>query len=268
MRNSISREIGCSEGFSLIEVAVVLLIITILLASISVPLASQVQLRRVEETRKLLEESKDALLGFIVANGRFPCPAAPNATGVESFCVAPSGACTQTITVQSHGNCSNFYNGFLPASTLGLSSLDEQGYLRDSWSSEKNRIRYSVYDANIGPKPHALTAQDGMQQATLSGLGNPGQTYLYVCATGAGTTSSTCGTSSTITNKAPALVFSLGANAATGGTSVDESENINGSIVFVSHVPSSGGTNDFDDIITWVPISVVLNKLVGASKLP
>ncbi len=261
-------EVRPASGFSLVEIAIVLLIVTILLAAITVPLASQVQIRRTEETRKLLEESKEALLGFIVANGRFPCPAAPNAKGVESFCAAATGACAPTTLVQTHGNCSNFYDGFLPSSTLGLSSVDEQGYLRDGWSSEKNRIRYAVLDASIGPVPHALTAQDGMQQATLTNLGNSATSYLFICASGSGVTASNCGASPQLTDKAPALVFSLGANAVTGGTGIDESKNIDGNTVFVSHTPVANGANDFDDILTWMPITLVLNKMLSAGRLP
>jgi prepilin-type N-terminal cleavage/methylation domain-containing protein len=254
-------------GFSLIEVAVVLVIITILLAAVTVPLASQIQSRRTEETRKILEESKEALLGFVISNGRFPCPAAPNATGVESFCVADSGACTPTPAPKAHGNCSNFYDGFLPASTLGLAGLDEQGYLRDAWSTEKNRIRYVVQDIT-STALHALTAEDGMRQATLPTLGNTTKTYLFVCSSGAAVTATGCGGSQTLTDKAPALVFSLGANAVAGATGVDESKNTDGNIVFVSHTPTVGGTNEFDDILTWLPITVVLNKMVTAGRLP
>ncbi len=268
MTKAVICKVKSSSGFSLLEVAIVLFILTILLASITVPLASQVQIRRAEETRKLLEESKEAILGFVVANGRFPCPAAPNAKGVESFCVADSGACAPTTSVQNHGNCSNFYDGFLPSSALGLSSLDEQGYLRDGWSSEKNRVRYAVLDASIGPSAHALTAQDGMRQATLTNLGNSATSYLFICASGSGVTAANCGTSSQLTDKAPALVFSLGANAVTGGIGVDESRNVDGDRVFVSHTPIANGTNDFDDILTWIPITIVLNKMLAAGSLP
>jgi prepilin-type N-terminal cleavage/methylation domain-containing protein len=255
------------RGFSLIEVAVVLVIVAILLASVTVPLASQIQSRRTEETRKILDESKDALLGFVISNGRFPCPAAPNATGIESFCVAASGACASTPTPQSHGNCSNFYDGFLPGSTLGLAGLDEQGYLRDAWGTEKNRIRYVLHDTS-SPIPHVLSAEDGMRQATLANLGSTAKSYLFVCSDGVGVTATNCGTSRMLTDKAPALVFSLGANAVAGGTGIDESKNIDGNIVFVSHTPTVGGANEFDDVITWIPIAVVLNKMLTAGRMP
>ena len=263
------------RGFSLLEVAIVLIIITVLLTAVSVPLASQVQTRRMEETRRLLEEAKEALLGFAMANGRFPCPAFANATsnsaGRESFCTAATGACTgtETLTPQTHGNCSNFYNGFLPASTLGLSSLDTQGFLQDAWATQSNRIRYVVYGGTVGAFNFPFTSQTAMQGATVSNLGNPAQTYLYVCSSGTGVTTTTCGpTANELTTKAAVLLLSLGENAPTGGTSTDEAKNVDNNIVFVSHPPVSLATNTFDDITTWIPSTIVIKKMLDAGKLP
>ena len=45
-----------------------------------------------------------------------------NSQGLESFCTnATAAACagTETTAVQTHGNCSNFYGGFLPAVSIG-----------------------------------------------------------------------------------------------------------------------------------------------------
>ncbi|MCF8184500.1 MAG: hypothetical protein K9J43_05940, partial [Polynucleobacter sp.] len=50
-------------------------------------------------------QSTDALLGYAAINGRLPCPATAASNGAES----PIGG----------GVCTNPYNGFLPAATLG-----------------------------------------------------------------------------------------------------------------------------------------------------
>ena len=88
----------------------VLFIVALLLGGLLPTLSSQVDQRHVTETRKQLDEIQQALIGFAVANGRLPCPAVANATGMES----PAG-----------GNCTSFSNGyfvgFVPAATLGLS---------------------------------------------------------------------------------------------------------------------------------------------------
>src|ERR1700682_680809 len=125
-------------AFTLIEVMVVLVILVVLMSGLAVPLAAQVQLRRQEETRRQLDEAKEALLGFAAAHGRLPCPAAERSNGLESF--APGGDA-------SNGNCSNFYDGFLPGATLGLAPLDSEGFVRDAWMGVGNRVRYAVFGA-------------------------------------------------------------------------------------------------------------------------
>ena len=269
------------RGFSLLEVAIVLIIVTILLTAVGVPLASQVQARRTEETRRVLEETKDALLGFTVANSRLPCPATASSMGLESFCPAGTmtGTCagSETTVVQTHGNCSNFYDGFLPAASLGLSGLDNQGFLRDSWGEQANRLRYAVYSPNRNSPPtavnlenHPFTRPGGMQAATITNLGASTATYIYICASATGVTAANCGTAITLTTKAPILVFSLGANASASSNGTDETENLSASNnkVFVSHTPTIGGTNEFDDIATWISVNTIIKKMLDAGKLP
>ena len=272
-KSTVHKNFG-QRGFSLLEIAVVMIIVAFLLTSIGVPLATQVEARRTEETRRLLEEAKDALIGFAMANGRFPCPAYASATsnsaGQESFCAAASGGCvgSETQTLQTHGNCSHFYDGFLPAATLGLSSLDEQGFIRDGWGVASNRVRYAVSSVTVGPALFPFTSQNGMQSATISNLGAAATNYLQICNSGTGVTATTCGgAANTLTTKTPILLLSLGQNAAAAG-GADESKNTDNNIVFVSHTPVKGGGNDFDDIVTWIPINTIIKKMLDAGKLP
>lgn len=255
----------------------VLVIIAFLLTMVAVPLSTQIKIRRAEETKKLLELSKDALLGFAMANGRFPCPArfvstANNSQGLESFCAAASGTCagSEAATDPSgFGNCSNFYDGFLPAATLGLSPLDGQGFLRDGWDTELSRIRYSVFGGTISAVAHPFTFANGMQSVTLTNLGASGQDYLFICTSGTGTTATACGTAPKMTSKAPIILLSLGANAPTPSASGDEPLNVDGNVVFVSHEESgAGAATAFDDIVTWISINTILSKMVAAGRLP
>jgi len=270
MHNSVRQ-----GGFSLMEIAVVMIIVAFLLTSIGVPLATQVEARRIEETRRVLEEAKDALLGFAMANGRFPCPAfasaASNSAGRESFCAAASGSCagSETQVIQAHGNCSHFYDGFLPAATLGLSSLDDQGFLTDGWGTRSNRVRYAIFGGAVSGFNFPFTSQTGMQSATISNLGAAGTDYLQICNSGTGVSATICGsTANTLTTKAPILLYSLGKNAAAAAGGTDESKNIDGNIVFVSHAPATGAGNEFDDIVTWIPVTTIIKKMLDASKLP
>lgn len=237
-------------GFSLVEMAVVLAIVGVLLAGLLPTLSSQVEQRRTNETNKQLDEIKQALIGFAVSNGRLPCSATSASNGVE----APVGG----------GTCTNSYNGFVPAVTLGLSSMDAQGYAIDGWS---NRIRYAITTKHS----NAFTTSNGMSTTGLGTLAPD----LYVCATATGITGTTCGTATSLSTNAVAVIYSLGKNGMTGGAGTDETANpnpnsINNDKVFVSHVPSQvGATNgEFDDIVTWLSPNTLFNRMVAAGKLP
>ncbi len=245
------------RGFTLIEMAVVIAVIALLLSSILVPLATQVEERRIADTRRMLDEAREALLGFLIANGRLPCPASQASNGVES----PVGG----------GTCTNFHNGFLPAATLGLTPTDAQGFLVDPWG---NRIRYAVTNWPVVPPVPAFTTANGIAARFLVG---PLAPDLQVCSTAAGVTGTppSCAAGAALTTSAPAVLYSTGPNGLTGGNAGDELENpnpnsANNDRLFVSRSPgtvgAAGGT--FDDIVTWISPHVLYSRMVAAGKLP
>lgn len=237
------------RGFSLIEMAVVLFVITLLIGSILVPLATQVEQRQVSETQKTLEEIKEALLGFAAAQGYLPCPdrtsggtGGANDTandGVEDYaagnCTAPNG------------------EGNVPWATLGVASADVWG----------NRFRYEVAPAFARRAPAAV-------------FGLSSTSSLGVCTT------STCATLLTVVGDGPvAIVLShgkngLGAINATTGTanpaptSVDEIQNMDGGTVYTSRPPTAAGSaaGEFDDITIWLSKNTLFNRMVAAGRLP
>ena len=83
---------------------------------------------------------------------------------MESF--APGGD-------TGNGNCSNFYDGFLPGAALGLAPLDSEGFVRDPWIGARGRVRYAVFGggADVNGVVNPLTRANGVQAATLPGLG-------------------------------------------------------------------------------------------------
>ena len=235
-----------APGFTLVEMAVVLVIIGLILGGLLVPLSAQMEMRGYQETSNRLEEAKEALLGFAMAHGRLPCPASATSLGIED----PVGG----------GNCNHDYDGYLPAATLGLSNLDGSGYALDGWGSlPVNRVRYAVSTSNS----NAFTTSDGMRTTSLGSLSPD----LKVCASGSGVTAASCGTAISLTSTAVAVVFSAGKNAATGGTGTDEAKNYDNNQVFVSHQPSPGA-NEFDDVLTWLSPGILYNRMVSAGRLP
>jgi prepilin-type N-terminal cleavage/methylation domain-containing protein len=240
-----------NSGFSLIEMAIVLMIVALLLGSGLGVLSAQIEQQKFKDTQRTLDEAKEALLGFAAANGRLPCPASAASNGIES----PAGG----------GVCTNPYDGFLPAVTLGLPGVDANGYLIDGWQVATNRVRYAVTTVST----NAATTLNGIRTATMATFGP--LTDLHVCGTSTGITATTCGTATALTANAVAVIFSLGPNAKNGvAGGADETANQNGDRVFVSHTPVDvGGTNgEFDDMFTWIPPSILFNRMLQAGSLP
>lgn len=259
-------------GFTLIEMALALLIMGLVVGGGLNLMSSQMESQKLKETQSILEEAKTVLIGFAVAKRRLPCPASATSLGQESFCTnAAPAACGAALVspaaMPAHGRCSNPYNGFLPAAALGLSPTDEQGYATDAWGIAPNRIRYAVTEANAS----AFTQVDGMKTVTMAVL----TPNLYVCTSATGITATTCGTATALTSTAPAVIYSLGKNAPLGGTGTDETANsnpnsANNDPVFVSHTPMPLGAanGEFDDIVIWLSPNILYNRMVQAGQLP
>ena len=113
------------SGFTILEMAVVLVIIGLLLGGMLIPLSTQVESTRIKETQQELDEITDALIGFAIANQRLPCPDL-NGDGVEDNVPPP---------------CNR--EGDVPWATLGVGR-------EDAWN---NTIRYRVDEAFSAAAP-------------------------------------------------------------------------------------------------------------------
>lgn len=243
-----------ARGFALLEIAIALVVIVLLAGGLALPLAAQVHLRRQEETRRVMADAQDAILGFTAAQGRLPCPATAASGGLEAF--APGGDA-------SNGQCASFA-GFVPGAALGLAGLDAQGLPRDAWATEGNRLRYAVDGRAVNGVANALTRANGLQMATLAGIGAAPH-HLFVCrAIPAGAPD--CGPASNqLTRRAAFVLLSTGPNGGVEpAAGSDEARNAAAATAFVARDAGP----DFDDIVTWGSIHAVVNRLVVAGRLP
>lgn len=255
-----------SRGFSLIELAIGLVIVAVLLSSLLVPLVTQVDQRRTAETQRLLDEARSALIGFVAANRRFPCPATAASSGVES----PAGG----------GNCTNPV-GFLPAVTLGLTPVDQQGFQTDPFGNQTNRIRYAIADVNLAGLD-TFTTTGGMTTATMNTIATNATAgnLLIVCPT-ASTSATSCSTGPALANgSAIAVIYSVGKNGVlyTGdcatpaatcvGVSGDETENVDLDRVFVNRPSSDAAGAEFDDMLVWISPSMLFGRLISVGQQP
>lgn len=249
-------------GFTLIEIAIVLVIVGLLLGGLLMPLAAQVEQQRTSETQKLLEEIKDAIIGFAILNGRLPCPASPTSSGNEG--PVGGGACT----VQ---------HGFVPAVSLGLGvNLNLDRLLVDSWG---NPIRYSVTTSDFDADGNwDFTTPNEMRNVQMVNLGP----NLQVCSAQSALPAACTSVATNVATTAVVVLFSMGKDWASF-TSADQVENVGGTlgggpsgltyqvpndVVFVSRQYGGATGNEYDDIVTWISPPQLYNRLVAAGQLP
>ena len=277
------------RGFTLVEIAIALFIITLLLGSILVPLTSQVESRNIDTTQRILDQARESLLGYAAAYGYFPCPASATTNGLEAGANHATGACGATVTG------TDTWIGFLPAATLGFTPVDANGYAVDAWGLTQNRIRYAVSRSTVNGITNPFTKTSGMRSAGMGNIAScvqgaiaaictspsgtsPAGGLLYVCNSGTGVVAATsCGTAVTLTSNAPVVIWSVGPNAATtGGTSVHELQNPNPTAgfsndrIFVSRPMAAAGAagGEFDDSVTWIGSPALFNRLIVTGQLP
>jgi prepilin-type N-terminal cleavage/methylation domain-containing protein len=237
------------RGFTLIEMAMVLVIFGLLLAALLVSLQAQRNLALQTETNNTLNVAKKTLLGFAQTQGRLPCPATAASNGAES--PVGGGTCTQQA-------------GFLPAATLGVQPADAQGFALDGWN---NRILYAVTQVNTagGAATPDFTTANEIANIGIAGL----SPNLRVCGT---STAASCTAVINLINSAAAVIYSTGATGSLAAGGADETENLNAvanvDIVFVSHESRGNDANgEFDHLVTWISPFVLYNVMIEAGQL-
>ena len=246
-------------GFTLVELAIVLVIVGVLMGSFIGSLASRIETTRYAETNKELEEIKQGLIGYAFTNGYLPCP----------DCIAggcPSGAnvardgIDDEVGVGAGCDVANA-TGNIPWARLGMGS-------GDAWST---RYRYWV-------DPNYTNDADGITLAPApAGAGSVEEPDLITDPTGLAT--------QTLANNVVAVIYSHGINRL-GGLSTEnvllgvvpplinihENENIDDDAIFHSRPPTietadiAGGP--FDDIVVWISEYELKAKMVEAGVLP
>jgi prepilin-type N-terminal cleavage/methylation domain-containing protein len=266
------------RGFTLTEITIAFLIMSLLLAGFMYTLQAQTTQRERADTQRRLEEAKQLLIGFAIVNGRLPCPAVapptapynnPGATGVES----PAG-----------GACTDGYTGFLPARDIGFQPADENGYGLDAWNMP---IRYAISkNSSVAGSPDwNFTTAGAMKTNGIGVLPSD----LVICAEGANVSAVNCNTEPYVTsqNVVVAVVWSHGKNfaervtvpgVATPNLGADELPNfklrqpavLNDTPVFVraNVAPAGAPGGEYDDMMAWIPVGELYARLVAAGVLP
>ncbi|MDM8561166.1 prepilin-type N-terminal cleavage/methylation domain-containing protein [Candidatus Parabeggiatoa sp. HSG14] len=234
------------KGFSLIEVAIVLVIIGLLAMGLLTPIAVQMDLKKIKQTDKTLEKIKEALLGFAVINGRLPCSAPDKDKDKEG------NEILEKDKGKEHEDwCEK--EGFLPWKNLGVGRYDGWG----------NPFRYRAED-EYSKDPMILSEVLVKADETGSGLrirnreieddskSSP-KKYFYF-------------TTKTNDSRVVAVIFSHGKNGKPYDDDTNNDDNAHSSnriFVYDGYIE-----NKFDDRLTWLSRNTLMNRLLLAKKLP
>jgi prepilin-type N-terminal cleavage/methylation domain-containing protein len=228
------------QGFSLVEIAIVLVIVGLMVGGLLTPLTMQMEQRKAADTQRALDEAREALVGFAVRYGYLPCPAISASDGQED---------------RSGNRCTGERReGYLPWATLGLARLD-------AWS---HLYRYSVTPAfaDSANRFKLVTARD-ITVYTRDALGNlsaataPSDIPAVILSHGRNGYGATSDVGLKLLNASR--------------SNEDEQGNAAADISFMARNVSDNRAlpgGEFDDMVAWVSPNILFNRMVAAQVLP
>lgn len=234
------------RGFSLLEMTLALVVFGLLAGGLVKSVAAQREQARISEAKILLASVREALIGFALAQGRLPCPATPDLPANAASAGSESVACANNCASDSQSCLHSQEHGVVPWQALGIAATDPWG----------NRLTYFV-DRKFSMAPSEEESRSGMRS------------HIRLDSIGSAKIQEQAGTLSEI----PAVIISHGPRAAGAysgngqrlpGATGDEAENADSDLNFIARLAD----DSFDDLLNWLPSTILKARLAGVGKLP
>lgn len=230
MKLSLSKPPRHGTGFTLVELAIVLVIVALLASGLMVGIAAQRNAAETIDAQRQLENIRETLTGFALTHGRLPCPALPNLTSSDA-----------SVGVE---NCAQPH-GVLPWVTLGLPEVDPWG----------RRFTYYAHGSFTAAVPSGALAS-----FTLDTVGN-----ANVKASSGSSGNVASDLPAVVVSHGSRGAGAWQPNGSQlPGVSGDEAENADADLTFISRTQDG----NFDDLVTWIVPSILKSKMVAAGRLP
>ncbi|ASJ76235.1 type II secretion system protein [Granulosicoccus antarcticus] len=246
------------RGVTLVEMALVLLILGVLTRAAITPWAAVQKHRNYRLAEHQLQTIKEGIWAHVIASGVLPCPLALNQLPVSvGLTMTPVGALQQGSVGQGHCRITQ---GGVPARELGLAgSLSSSGALLDPWNRPYQLAVSLVSHAERG----SVSQPDWTTVGEVSSVGIAEMVAdLVLCNRAVG---ARCPGTDTRANQLTFVVFSTGADASSAG---EQSENQDADTVFTLLEQSVSAESPFDDLLIWGTASETLYWMLRAGWLP
>ena len=242
-------------GFSLLELAIALMIIALLLGGMLNPLGAVLETRQRAGTERQLEQIRASLTGFAMVNGYLPCPTTITDPDNDRYGLEDLACDSDPVA-----------EGYLPWRTLGVPETDSWGLPRSAGADPFiGHWRYRV-DRGFSNSA-ALFTLNTAQAENLTIVDRRGRLLTAP------------------TETPVAIIYSTGANLAPdgenarfegapcgnpggydagAGTSCPDGE----PLYQGGDVSGVGAAATYDDMVVWLSRPRLFNRMVSAGRLP
>ena len=252
-------------GFTLIEIAIVLLVVVVLLGYSVAMFPMQQELKQYRAAEKQMDLIVDELIAFAQVNGRLPCPDTNgnvNATSAGTL----NGEEDTDVETDGDISCKAFF-GFLPARSLGINGkYSASGQLVDPWGSA---YYYAVSNTDTADGDIDLVTTNNIRDEGLTNV-TPDLILCDDSTVDGNQTACAAAGGTEVISEAAAVIISLGKSNVIANASDIEKENLDNLHIGTADKLFINSTRreDYDDVVRWVSTNLLFSRMIAADQLP